>query len=405
MTQEPGTLLLIAGLAAVLELGEEVNECVAHRGHHVRRVAVRQPPDGRNGSFANVEVFVVETNEQRANALGLREEVVEARVERGEHGVPNVRVRVRDRNAQQLLQNLSNQRSLLSSRWGRVARQNKELGASQCCFPTDSWSCVVEISVNAVAHELDDDAALEVEGPKSRQGQCHSVGVHLGRVGSRPATCAATRLPCRACSRCPRCQHLRFFLENEGNVVEQQSLDFWQQGRQVLPQMRQGVNERGGEADREHRLQQVVNVRRHTRTKCAREHGQTHERLRAEGFARLGRDPVSDEADDGVQVRPNALPDAHCEFAQGDKGRRSLTATFAQEVQEMVDARHQVRLTERLVVEPSKHGNEGQHCTTDKAVTMVAVLERSVADLFKTLVHEVASVSQKFANSQQRAVN
>ena len=84
-------------LRAVLELGDELQQVAPERRQRVRRVPRRQPPDELDRDEPHLGVFVVERDEEDAQALGLGEVPVRRRrglAERRQHGFAHARVEV-----------------------------------------------------------------------------------------------------------------------------------------------------------------------------------------------------------------------------------------------------------------------------------------------------------------------
>ena len=74
----------------VLELGQELDERLPERGHHVSWVHQREPADYGDGGLSNGEDLIVERQEQGSDVLGLGEMAVEPRVKRQQHRAPNL---------------------------------------------------------------------------------------------------------------------------------------------------------------------------------------------------------------------------------------------------------------------------------------------------------------------------
>lgn len=76
----------------VLELGEQLNERLAKGGHDIGGVEARESSNNLDGNLANRVDLVVEGNEERTNALSLREMSVELGVEAGDGCLSDSRI-------------------------------------------------------------------------------------------------------------------------------------------------------------------------------------------------------------------------------------------------------------------------------------------------------------------------
>jgi len=72
--------------------GENLNEHFAKKRHDVRRVQRTEPADDADGKLPYLKDFVVQSNEQRGEVLGLREVRIELVVQRHQHAETNVRL-------------------------------------------------------------------------------------------------------------------------------------------------------------------------------------------------------------------------------------------------------------------------------------------------------------------------
>ena len=74
------------------ELGEKLDERLTERRHHVGGIADRESADGGDRQLTDLEHLVVQGDEKRTQVLGLRQVVVESRVQARQHSLPDRRI-------------------------------------------------------------------------------------------------------------------------------------------------------------------------------------------------------------------------------------------------------------------------------------------------------------------------
>lgn len=124
MAQHLGGLLFVPADTAVFQLSEDLmkkltsdqtrssaanlNEELPQRRKHVRGVHAAQPTNGANRQFSNLKNLVVQRHKQRREVLRLSQVRVKALVQRHQHAVADVRVRIRDADHEQFVEDVSN---------------------------------------------------------------------------------------------------------------------------------------------------------------------------------------------------------------------------------------------------------------------------------------------------------
>ncbi len=131
----------------VFELGEELDERLAERGHDVGRVVLGETADDDDGHLAHVELFVVERNEERAHVLGLCEVAVELLLcaKLAEHGPSELGIRVGDADGHEFVEHVVDDLDGVHAGLAADGIVDKEVGAGLCCGLTNGGMVVLEV--------------------------------------------------------------------------------------------------------------------------------------------------------------------------------------------------------------------------------------------------------------------